>query len=776
MALEDDRSDKVAMSASGPRWGNHTMIHLRSSAAALAIALCLYSGGALAQSTAGEKAGSSDDGISLDEILVVAQKRVERLSDVPVAVGLVQGEQLEALNLSSFEQMSRYVPSFTVAESASGNRITLRGISSGTNRGFEQSVGMFVDGIYTGRAAQFSSPFFDVERVEVLKGPQSILFGKNTVAGAVSIITARPGKERQVSLSGGYETRFGGWNLSGVFNQPLADNLQVRLAYKHEQRDHGFLYNTLTWENGPSRKGDIARVSLAWQPGDIEVNAKYEYSFGERQGSIFQIFAPGTYLATFKTVDPNFESNLDLNTSNGAPGSDLNNIKAHNASLRIAIPLGSASLISDTGYSSYKTEAVAEDSDFTPIQGLRFNNSEDYDQFSQELRFASAAEDRIAYTLGLFYQTAHYVSRPGFLVTAAGLNTRTQRTFDQHADTYSAFGELSLELFDGFRIIGGGRYMAEDKNADRNQVVLNPATGLPETDPAVISRLAAVLGSRIFNVSQSVKERQFTPAVTLQYKIAPGTMAYAKFTRGFKSGGFDASDSAGTALPYASESVSSWESGLKWGVSRNFNVNLTGFYSRFNDLQVQAYNGLSFITTNAGKASSRGAELEARWKPVRGLTLTGSLVHIDAHYDDYTGASCTTSQTAVWTGTGRCRQDLSGRPLTDAARWSSSLGANYEFAVTSDWGARLYAGANSRSGAFVAPDLDPLGWQKGYTTVDASVELLSPDDRFTLSLLAKNIGDVRAKTYVVNAPLFSGVKSASIIDPRTIEIRAAIKF
>lgn len=755
------------------------MAKVRFSVASFAIAVCLLPASAFAQSVASttDEASAAEEGGSLNEILVVAQKRVERLGDVPVSVGLVQGEQLESLNLSSFEQMSHYVPAFNVAETGSGNRITMRGISSGTNRGFEQSVGMFVDGIYTGRAAQFSSPFFDVERVEVLKGPQSIMFGKNTVAGAVSVITARPTRKQQVSLAGGYETRFGGWNVSGVFNQPLSDNLQVRLAYKHEQRDNGVLFNTLTKQNRPARKGDVARASLAWQPGEVEVNAKYEYSFGQRQGSLFQVIAaPGATLTRFLAVDPNFETNLDLNTSNGSPNSDLNNIKAHNAALRVSVPLGAGSLTSDTGYSSYVTNAVMEDSDFSPIQLIRFNNHENYNQFSQELRLASAPDTTFGYTLGLFYQTVHYVNRPGFLFTPTGLSSQSLRIHDQHGDTYSAFAELSWEFAPGLRIIGGGRYMAEDKSALRNQVILNPLTGLPETSAAILSAVATNFAFRNFSVSEAVKERQFTPAVTLQYKISPDTMAYAKFTRGFKSGGFDASDSIGTATPYLSESVSAWEGGVKWGVSRQLNLNMSAFYSRFGNLQVQAFNGTTFITNNAAKASSRGLEFEGRWAPVRGLTLSGSVVYVDAHYDDYTGAACTTAQTAVWTGTGRCRQDLSGRPLQDSARWSSSLNANYEFAITSDWRLRLYAGANIRSGIFVASDLDPISFQHSYATVDANVELLAPSDRFSISLLAKNIGDVRAMTNLVNNPGFTGTKSVAIIEPRTIEVRASVKF
>ena len=152
----------------------------------------------------------------LDEIVVVAQKKEERLQDVPVSVGVVQGANIDRLGLANMEQLSRYVPSFTVAETGSGNRITMRGISSGTNRGFEQSVGLFNDGIYGGRNRQFTVPFFDVERVEVLKGPQGVLFGKNTVAGAVSIVTAKPTHSPQAWVAGAYETQFGKAEASGV--------------------------------------------------------------------------------------------------------------------------------------------------------------------------------------------------------------------------------------------------------------------------------------------------------------------------------------------------------------------------------------------------------------------------------------------------------------------------------------------------------------------------------------------------------------------------------
>ncbi|WEK44754.1 MAG: TonB-dependent receptor [Candidatus Sphingomonas colombiensis] len=758
------------------------MVNFKQATAAVAFAAMLQATTAFAQvAPAAERDAAADTG-ALNDILVVAQKRQEKLGDVPISVDVVQGESLQRLNLSNFEQMSRYVPTFNVSETASGNRITLRGISSGTNRGFEQSVGLFVDGIYAGRAAQFSSPFFDVERIEVLKGPQSILFGKNTVAGAVSIITAKPTKDASLVMSAGYETRFGGYNVSAIANQPLTDNLQMRIAVRREQRLHGPIYNSLKNAYEPTREGDVARVSLAWQPGVFEVNAKYEYSDQIRNGSLFQIIEAGGREALFKSIDPNFESKLDLHNSVGAPGSDRNAVASHNASLRVSVPIGRGQLTSDTGYSTYKVRSDREDSDFTPVKLIQFSNREKFTQFSQELRYASPSSDKIAYTIGAFYQTQHYLNDPFYTITAStvGLfDVNNARHFDQHADTYSAFGELSIELAQGLRVIGGGRYVAEKKRVARDLVVLNPLTGLPETDATVLTLAQRYFGVRNFGLDQKLNERQLTPAITLQYKPYQGLMGYAKFSRGFKSGGFDASDGIGSAKPYLSEDVSSYEAGIKWDASRKLNMNLTGFYSRFNNLQSQAYNGIMFITTNAARASSRGVEFETRWRPIAPLTLSGSAAYLDAHYDDYRGATCTTGQAAAFTASGKlgsCTQDLSGRPLTDSARWTASFNANFEQALMNDWRMQLNAGTNYRSSAYVAPDLDPVGLQKAYATIDGSIELISPSDRLTIALLGKNLGDVRAKTYVVNNPFFSGTKSAAINEPRTVEIRGTLRF
>lgn len=255
---------------------------------------------------------------TLEEVVVTAQKKLENLQDVPTSVGLVDGSDLDRLGLQSMEEISGYIPNFSLQETSSGNTIVIRGVASGTNRGFEQAVGLFVDGVYGGRNKQFSAPFFDLERVEVLRGPQGVLFGKNTIAGAVNVITARPHDEFEVSLDGQLETEFGSERLSMTVNAPLTENLAARFAYRNGNSDTGFLDNSFTGRDERAKDTEIARLSFSWDNGGpLSAFAKYEYSELEQKGTAFQLINFGPYEALYRSADPQVESRLDLNTSGG---------------------------------------------------------------------------------------------------------------------------------------------------------------------------------------------------------------------------------------------------------------------------------------------------------------------------------------------------------------------------------------------------------------------------------------------------------------------------
>ncbi|PZQ63438.1 MAG: hypothetical protein DI570_09035 [Phenylobacterium zucineum] len=717
----------------------------------------------------------------LEDVVVLAQKRPEQLQRVPLSVAVVQGERIEALGLQNFEQLSRYTPGLVVSEAATGNRITVRGVSSGTNRGFEQSVGLFVDGVYAGRARQFSTPFFDVQRVEVLKGPQGVVFGKNTVAGAVSLITAQPTATARVDLGGAYETRFGGSEATAVFNGPVGDTLSARLALRWADTD-GVMTNSLSGRDERASEDGLARLTLLWKPSETtSFTGKYEYAEVKASGSLFQLVAGGPFLATFKRFDPAAETKLDLRQSTGNTTASTSHLIARNALVRADVRVGTSRLVALTGWSAFSSKVRNGDADFTPAPLLTFNDDETFEQVSQEVRLESAENETLGYVAGAYFQHNTYRTKPDNIVDSAvpGVpRTRNLRDFDQSSDTWSVFAEATWRFDDHLQFVGGARYSLESKDVHRRLTVLRfDGTGR-ETNPAVLAFNRAALALGDYDVRQSRTERQLSPSATLRYVFNPDTMAYVRATRAYKGGGFDASDSSGASAVYEDERVTASEAGLKtrFGAAE---VNVAVFTSTFRDLQVQAFDGVSFLTTNAGKARSRGVEADGRWRPAPDWLLSGSVAYLSARYLDYRGAACTTSQLAAHQAAGRpggCTQDLSGRPLTDAPRWSASFNVNRQMDLPGGWTLDADVGANLRSASFVAPDLDPLGRQGAYATWDASLRASAPGRRWSASLLARNIGDTRAITYLVNAPLFSGAKSAAMIEPRTIELRLRAGF
>lgn len=751
---------------------------LNRSAAGLVVATFITSTGAYAQ--------EAPQGEVYGDIVVTAQKREERLQDVPVAVGVVSGDEMDRLGISSLEEMSRYTPNLSINDTISGNRIAIRGVESGNNRGFEQSVGLFVDGIYGGRAGQFSVPFFDVERVEVLRGPQSVLFGKNTVAGAVSIITARPSDVFEGEVAVSHEARFGGTEVSGILSGPVTDRFRIRLAARHAESDKGWVYNTFLKRRERTYNSDLARLSFAWEPTDaIAVEGKYEYSTYDLAGNITQLIAFGASgQRLFRQFDPLTEARLDLQSSSGGGrGLSVDDTRAHNGALKVDWEFGGATLTSLTGYSDTKIREWNEDSDLTAVPFLFFDSGERYRQFSQELRFESSIGSSVDYTLGLYFQDARLRTNPAFLLNASliGLfDTYARRDFRQRAKTYSAFAEASIHLSDSLDVVAGARYAREEKAVHRTHLILNPATGTPETSALRLATLRAAVGWVNFDVTEDRTESQLSPAITLRFRPSADVMAYAKVSRGYKGGGSDVTDQRGTAPQYDNERVTAYEAGLKLQ-SGDAVLNTALFWSVFDGLQVQTWDGTAtFLTTNAGKATSRGVEMDGMWRLSKQLSLIGSAGFTDAKYDRYTDAACTIAQTAAFQtagGVGTCRQDLSGRPLIHAPRWSASLGAKFEERFANAWGITVDIGANYRSAQYVTGDLDPIGRQGAYATIDTGLRILSPTERLTLGVSARNLLDRRAMTWVSNVAIIGGgAKGASIIEPRTVTLSAKYRF
>ncbi len=302
----------------------------------------------------------------LDDIIVTAQKRAEGLSDVPISISAVSGKQVESYGQTNLEQISSSVPNLKITQTAIANRIAIRGIASGDNKGFEQSVAMFVDGVYYGRDQLSRLPLVDMERVEVLRGPQPTLFGKNAIAGAVNITTRSPTDEFEGTVSGLYEFNHKELQLTGVLSGPLSDGIEARVVGYHRSMD-GYFYNQKLKRNEPNVDEYYVRGKVEFDKGGpLAAELKLEYADFAMKGQPRDVFgAVGNYNAVFQ--GPFFVSTVPdyVREDNGYESRN----KVFGATLNADLEIGEHTLTSVTSLLDYKTREIV-DVDFSGISFL----------------------------------------------------------------------------------------------------------------------------------------------------------------------------------------------------------------------------------------------------------------------------------------------------------------------------------------------------------------------------------------------------------------------
>lgn len=371
----------------------------------------------------------------LEEVIVTAQKRAESLQDVPISVSAIQGEKIQDAGIPNMAALADYVPNLHIADAPVNTNIYMRGVGSGNNQGFEQSVGMYIDGVYMGRGRQYRAAFLDVERVEVLRGPQGTLFGRNTVAGAVNITTAsaRAGDELEGQIMASAES-FDGRVLEGFVGGGLTDTLGARLAVKYRETD-GFADNTFLGTPEGSIEELSYRLSLNWQPtDDLNVNFKYSQSDYERIGStttgkvflnaaerdqfvpnrsafantaysIMDVFYPGYQEQTGREFEVFKDNGYGRSREDGIgiginPDSSDNDLT--NMVLNVDWQVGELTVTSVTGWSEYQYIDGA-DVDWLPLQFISRDDDQSFEQFSQEFRIASPGGEFFDYVAGVYF-------------------------------------------------------------------------------------------------------------------------------------------------------------------------------------------------------------------------------------------------------------------------------------------------------------------------------------------------------------------------------------
>ncbi|WP_116369122.1 TonB-dependent receptor [Parahaliea mediterranea] len=536
----------------------------------------------------------------LEEVIVTAQKRAESLQDVPISVSAVQGSKLQEAGIPNMAALADYVPNLHIASASVNTNIYMRGVGSGNNQGFEQSVGMYVDGIYMGRGRQYRAGFLDIERVEVLRGPQGTLFGKNTVAGAVNIISRSPDPSDELSgdVAVSLES-FNGKQFEGGIETPISDTLAARFAFKKRETD-GYVDNTLLDEPEGQIDETSYRFTLVWQPTDnLDINFKYSNTEFERIGApsatkyylppeqrdaLFPNRSPfasiGYTLTDFFYPELVAEGEKEFVTfkdngygTNRADGigiginPDSNDEDYDNYVLDLNWDVGGGTLTSITGYSEYQyIDGV--DVDWLPLQFIHRDDDQRFEQISQEFRFASPGGEFFDYVAGVYYEKSELefdrrvtidTNMDGlvpqllsvnslFTLLTSGAYTANQIARNHYykldSDSYAIFGQGTFNLTDTFRVTLGVRYTEENKDVVSSQFLSDDLTGIDNpSDNFFLGFIEATsFNTYRYNFNEDRTTDKWIPSLNIQWDVGEDSMLYFSASQGFKSGGFTAAD------------------------------------------------------------------------------------------------------------------------------------------------------------------------------------------------------------------------------------------
>ncbi|MEL6687793.1 MAG: TonB-dependent receptor plug domain-containing protein [Pseudomonadota bacterium] len=374
-------------------------------------------------------AQTSDNDVVLDEIIVTSQKRSENLQDVPISITAVSGAQIQQARIGRLDELSTFVPNLQINQDVISDRISIRGVGSGEQAGFEQSVGTFVDGIYRGRGVQSRFAFLDVEAVEVLRGPQGTLFGKNTIAGALNITSAKPTDEFEGLFEANYDFTLESVTLNGFLSGPLSDTVRARVAFQTRDQEKGWVENGLSGDDYPDLEEYGIRGSLEWDvtPSTL-LSLKYEYGEFDSNGAPFEHVVAGPFAPLGVEDRPDYSinsSNVDLITGQVDPVLDFGTLQlfeGHTEELSATLVHDFAAggeLTAIAAYSNYEYMRDI-DADTAPIALLRFDDNEDFEQTSLEVRYASDTGGPLDYIVGAFYLNNDLIASG---LTYANINT-----------------------------------------------------------------------------------------------------------------------------------------------------------------------------------------------------------------------------------------------------------------------------------------------------------------------------------------------------------------
>jgi len=743
---------------------------------------------------------SADNG--LDTIVVTARRRLENAQDVPIALTALSNAQVSVPGVVGLTQVAQLAPSLQItATNARQTNINIRGLGATpafASLGMEYGVGIYVDQVYFSRPTQAAFDLFDLAQVEVLRGPQGTLFGKNTTAGAINITSQQPSFDPQfrgeLSL-GNYRSFQARASGSG----PISDTVAVRISATSTVRDKGFITNVRDGSRLNDLKSFSTRGQLLFEPNDdfsLRLIGDYNdlsqdcclgMTTSVRTNRLDGSPVPNNFyqrLARFGyeplPIDP-FARKLDINRP-------LNlSVKTYGATAIMDYNFSSATVTSVTGWRKLKFRPTI-DADLLPLDiFVDAGIDEDQEQFSQEIRIASSGDNSVDYVAGLYYfdqridddlftiygsDAALWIigPAPGGTLPSVGAQAALNGLFvdgKARADTtsYAAFGQLNWKATDAFTVTAGLRYTHEKKSGFFEQVQRGPAL-TPAEIAAGAQFIRNSFGANIPRFNASTKENNLSGLLTLAYDVAPDVMVYGTYARGFKSGGLNLNATSAPRV-VAPEKVNNFEAGLKSTLfDRRLVLNLSAFHTEIKNYQSQQVDTSVAPTAyiaNVGTVRSQGFEFDATVRAARNFSLFASGSYVDAIYKEFRNAPCPLEIAAP-----TC--DLSGRSMPGVSKWSFAAGADYAVDLAS--GAQAYGNVNysHRSKFNGTYNLSADTVVKGYGLANLRLGVRSPDSSFDASFYVRNLFDKHYYNTLGAAAFNTGQYSGGVGDPRTYGI------
>lgn len=739
---------------------------------AAAAALTAFSG---ARAQDANTAGAEED----DVIVVTAQRRAQNVLDVPIAINALSAETLRETGVVEVKDLTFVAPSVNITSSTSegaGAVFRIRGVgTTGQNAGLEGSVGVFLDGVYLARPGTAMNDLIDVERVEVLRGPQGTLFGKNTSSGAISIVTKKPefefGGEADVTVGSD-----GIFRARGTVTGPLIEDvLAIRLSGGRNQRD-GVITDFVSGEEYNDRDRYNLRGQALFTPSET-FEARLIVDYSEKNEACcaapFSFNGPrATNIAAIGgTVLPDDENRREVAVDTPF----IDDAEDFGVSLQMDWETPVGDLVSITSYRDFQSVSLA-DTDRTDAAIATASRDIEDTLITQELRL-QGEQGRLSWLVGAYYFTED-LSETSMQVfgadTEAYVLTLVPASyapvvigyyddgfgsfgdFDQDTTGWAIFTHNDLTITEKLHFIFGARWNDEEKDG---RGVFADTTDCGHPVRAAVNFLCP---AGDFDASESYEE--MTGIATLQYFLTDDLNVYASYARGFKAGGInlhrDAYKSTSGGETFLPETVDNFEIGAK-GLffDKRLQVTTAGYYAEFDNFQLNTFTGNGFIISNAAGVISTGAELDAQWRVAPGFILRAGAAFNESEYTTDTDNA-----------------GLTDLQITNAPKWSISAGGGYERAVSSGLEAFASVNASYQSRVRTGSDLDPMKDQEGYARLNARAGVRDADGRWELALWGENILDEDYRLIVIDTPAQAGSYNAFLGTPAFYGATFSVSF